>query len=156
MVLIYHSCKGFSDLEELWDDLLVSRLKYNALGDFQDNLPGSLLTESSHMSPFHNRFERFVACFNQMVLIFPLDMYFVCSINVDLYNLPLIFSVFKFFKSGADFGRFMGSLLGNLLKYNALEDLSEILWKTSRKSYGRLLGSLLAHYILEDLREDFP
>ena len=148
---------GFSDLEELWDDLLVSRLKYNALGDFQDNLPGSLLTESSHMSPFHNRFERFgkflcliflhlvtsccikflpfsqtktlhthsnlfylktpnfiwifhfclmffsliyllVACFNQMVLIFPLDMYFVCSINVDLYNLPLIFSVFKSFK----------------------------------------------------------
>uniref|UniRef100_M4EHR6 Uncharacterized protein n=1 Tax=Brassica campestris TaxID=3711 RepID=M4EHR6_BRACM len=125
MVLIYHSCKGFSDLEELWDDLLVSRLKYNALGDFQDNLPGSLLT----CLPFITDLSV------SMVLIFPLDM---------------------FFKSGADFGRFMGSLLGNLLKYNALEDLSEILWKTSRKSYGRLLGSLLAHYILEDLREDFP
>uniref|UniRef100_A0A0D3A8L8 Uncharacterized protein n=1 Tax=Brassica oleracea var. oleracea TaxID=109376 RepID=A0A0D3A8L8_BRAOL len=43
MVLIFHSFKGFSDL-----DL-----------DMQDNLSGSLLTESSHMSPFHNRSERF-------------------------------------------------------------------------------------------------
>ncbi|KAG5397241.1 hypothetical protein IGI04_019055 [Brassica rapa subsp. trilocularis] len=71
---------GFSDIEDFWDDL-------------SDNLPGSLLTESSHMFPFHNRSERFV--FNKMVLIFHLDMYFVCSIKVDLYNLPLIFSVFQ-------------------------------------------------------------
>ncbi|KAF2544125.1 hypothetical protein F2Q68_00031735 [Brassica cretica] len=44
---------GFSDLEDFWDDLSVSRLKYNALGDFQEvfqttfrkssGLPGSLL-----------------------------------------------------------------------------------------------------------------
>ncbi|KAF3497124.1 hypothetical protein DY000_02055072 [Brassica cretica] len=46
--------KGFSDLEDFWDDLLVSRLKYNAVDDFQEvfqttsrksprRLPGSLL-----------------------------------------------------------------------------------------------------------------
>ncbi|KAF3577713.1 hypothetical protein DY000_02029811 [Brassica cretica] len=52
---------GFSDLEDFWDDLPVSRLKYNALDDFQEvfqttsRLPGSLLTKS----PFHNRSERF-------------------------------------------------------------------------------------------------
>uniref|UniRef100_A0A0D3DMT9 Uncharacterized protein n=1 Tax=Brassica oleracea var. oleracea TaxID=109376 RepID=A0A0D3DMT9_BRAOL len=55
--------EGFSDLEDFWDDLPVSRLKYNA--DFQEvfqttsrkssGLPGSLLTKS----PFHNRSERF-------------------------------------------------------------------------------------------------
>uniref|UniRef100_A0A0D3ASX5 Uncharacterized protein n=1 Tax=Brassica oleracea var. oleracea TaxID=109376 RepID=A0A0D3ASX5_BRAOL len=74
MILIFHSFKGFSDLEDFWDDLPVSRLKYNALDDFQflirwfsssthlkttswksSGLPGSLLTKS----PFHNRSERF-------------------------------------------------------------------------------------------------
>ncbi|KAF3537641.1 hypothetical protein F2Q69_00022016 [Brassica cretica] len=35
MILIFHSFKGFSDLEDFWDDLPVSRLKYNALDDFQ-------------------------------------------------------------------------------------------------------------------------
>ncbi|KAF2618810.1 hypothetical protein F2Q68_00038182 [Brassica cretica] len=72
MVLIFHSFKGFSDLEDFWDDLHVSRLKYNALDDFQEvfqttsisvvwtswkssGLHGSLLTKS----PFHNRSERF-------------------------------------------------------------------------------------------------
>ncbi|KAF2566580.1 hypothetical protein F2Q68_00024676 [Brassica cretica] len=60
MVLIFHSYKGFSDLEDFWDNLPVSRLKYNALEDFQDDLPGSLMAESSHMSPFHNRSERLV------------------------------------------------------------------------------------------------
>ncbi|KAF3555428.1 hypothetical protein F2Q69_00012197 [Brassica cretica] len=59
MVLIFHSFKGFSDMEDFWDELPVSFLKYNALEDFQDDLPGSLLTESSHMSPFYNRSERF-------------------------------------------------------------------------------------------------
>ncbi|KAF2591360.1 hypothetical protein F2Q70_00040224 [Brassica cretica] len=64
--------KGFSDLEEFWDYLPVSRLKYNALDDFQEvfqttsisvvwtswmsfGLPGSLLTKFL----FHNRSERF-------------------------------------------------------------------------------------------------
>ncbi|WZY72757.1 hypothetical protein YC2023_004997 [Brassica napus] len=36
MVLIFHSFKGFSDLKDFWDDLPVSRLKYNALDDFQE------------------------------------------------------------------------------------------------------------------------
>ncbi|KAF3566589.1 hypothetical protein DY000_02013027 [Brassica cretica] len=35
MVLIFDSFKDFSDLENFWDDLHVSRLKYNALDDFQ-------------------------------------------------------------------------------------------------------------------------
>ena len=35
----------------------------------------------------------FVAGFNRMVLIFHLDMYFVCSIKVCISNFPLIFSV---------------------------------------------------------------
>ncbi|KAF3580903.1 hypothetical protein DY000_02030364 [Brassica cretica] len=100
---------GFSDLEEFWDELPVSRLKYNALEDFQDDLPGSLLTESSHMSPFHNRSERFGKflyliflhlIFNQMILIFHLDM---------------------FFRSGTDFGRLPGSLLAHYI----LEDFPE-------------------------------
>ncbi|KAF2556417.1 hypothetical protein F2Q68_00015326 [Brassica cretica] len=64
--------KGFSDLEDFWDDLHVSRLKYNALDDFPEvfqttsisvvwtswkssGLHGSLLTKS----PFHNRSEHF-------------------------------------------------------------------------------------------------
>ncbi|KAF3554392.1 hypothetical protein F2Q69_00012573 [Brassica cretica] len=34
MVLIFYSFKGFSDLEDFWDDLPVSRLKYNALDNF--------------------------------------------------------------------------------------------------------------------------
>ncbi|KAG5393423.1 hypothetical protein IGI04_023386 [Brassica rapa subsp. trilocularis] len=58
MVLIFHSFKGFLDLEDFWDDLPVSRLKYNALDDFQEvqttRLPGS----------------RMEVVFNQMVLIF--------------------------------------------------------------------------------------
>ncbi|WZZ67593.1 hypothetical protein YC2023_078963 [Brassica napus] len=61
--------------------------KTSGLEDFQTTsrkssrrLPGSVLTESSPMSPFHNRSECFG--FNQMVLIFHLDMYFVCSIKI--------------------------------------------------------------------------
>ncbi|KAF2557352.1 hypothetical protein F2Q68_00013471 [Brassica cretica] len=87
-------------------------------------LPESLLTESSPMSPFHNRSERFG--FNEMVLIFHLDMYFVCFTDLGL--------IYMFFRSGSDFGRLMGSLLGSLLKYNALEDFQEVFQTTSRKS----------------------
>ncbi|WZZ77205.1 hypothetical protein YC2023_097777 [Brassica napus] len=36
MIIIFHSFKGFSDLEDFWDDLRVSRLKYNVLDDFQE------------------------------------------------------------------------------------------------------------------------
>ncbi|KAF3539837.1 hypothetical protein F2Q69_00021447 [Brassica cretica] len=121
--------------------------KTSGLEDFQrtsrkssKRLPGSLLTESSPMSPFHNRSERFgkFLCliffhlvFNQMVLIFYLNMF---------SDLGLIY---MFFRSGSDFGRPMGSLLGSLLKYNALEDLQEVFQTTSKKSSGRLPGSLL-------------
>ncbi|KAF3545471.1 hypothetical protein DY000_02003638 [Brassica cretica] len=97
--------------------------KTSGLEDFQTTskkssrgLPGSLLTESSPMSPFHNRSERFG--FNQVVLIFHLD------------------------KSGSDFGRPMGRLLGSLLKYNALEDFLEVFQMTSKKSSRRLRRSL--------------
>ncbi|WZZ35472.1 hypothetical protein YC2023_018873 [Brassica napus] len=36
MVFIFYSFKGFSDLEDFWDDLTVSRLKYNAIDGFQE------------------------------------------------------------------------------------------------------------------------
>ncbi|KAF3502692.1 hypothetical protein F2Q69_00042104 [Brassica cretica] len=51
-----------------------------------------------------------VAGFNQMILIFHLDI------------------------SGSDFGRPMRSLLRSLLKYNALEDFLEVFQTTSKKS----------------------
>uniref|UniRef100_A0A0D3BL30 Uncharacterized protein n=1 Tax=Brassica oleracea var. oleracea TaxID=109376 RepID=A0A0D3BL30_BRAOL len=60
MVLIFHSFKGFSDLEDVWDDLPVSRLKYNALDDFHRQSPMSL--------PFITDLS--VLVFNQMVRIF--------------------------------------------------------------------------------------
>uniref|UniRef100_A0A0D3E2C8 Uncharacterized protein n=1 Tax=Brassica oleracea var. oleracea TaxID=109376 RepID=A0A0D3E2C8_BRAOL len=41
MVLIFHSFKGFSDLENFWDDLHVSCLKYNALDDFHEVFPAT-------------------------------------------------------------------------------------------------------------------
>ncbi|CAN6930247.1 unnamed protein product [Brassica oleracea] len=60
---------GFSDLEDVWDDLPVSRLKYNASDDFQEVFQTSRLTESSLMSlPFITVLS--VLVFNQMVLIF--------------------------------------------------------------------------------------
>ncbi|KAF3559690.1 hypothetical protein F2Q69_00017323 [Brassica cretica] len=68
-------------------------------------LPGSLLTGSSPMSQFHNRYERFG--FSDMGLIY------------------------MFFRSGSDFGRPMRSLLESLLKYNALEDFQKVFKKTS-------------------------
>ncbi|KAF3541134.1 hypothetical protein F2Q69_00025419 [Brassica cretica] len=61
MVLIFHSFKGFSDLEDVWDDLPLSRLKYNALDDFQEVFQTTSMSGGvfSHVSPFHNRSERF-------------------------------------------------------------------------------------------------
>ncbi|KAG5397389.1 hypothetical protein IGI04_019203 [Brassica rapa subsp. trilocularis] len=176
MVLIFHSFKGksinfryvffvfykgFSDLNL---DMRVFLIwKSYGLEDFQTTsrksyrrLPGGLLTESSPMSIF------LLHAFNQMVLIFHLDMYFVCSIKVYLSNFPLIFSVLKpferflilyagfsdldliyMFLSGSDFERPMGSLLGSLPKYNALEDFQEVFQTTSKKSSRRLPSSLL-------------
>nr|VDC99846.1 unnamed protein product [Brassica oleracea] len=60
MVLIFHSFKGFSDLENVWDDLPDSLLKYNALDDFHRQSPMSL--------PFITDLS--VLVFNQMVRIF--------------------------------------------------------------------------------------
>ncbi|KAF3589728.1 hypothetical protein F2Q69_00027582 [Brassica cretica] len=51
--------------------------------------------------------------------------------------------IYMFFRSGSDFRRPMESLLGSLLKYNALEDLQEVFQTTSKKSSRRLPGSLL-------------
>ncbi|KAF3485486.1 hypothetical protein F2Q69_00055981 [Brassica cretica] len=97
--------------------------KTSGLEDFQTTsrkssrrLPGSLLTESSPMSLFHNRSEHF-----------------------GFSDLSLIYI---FFKSGTDFGRLMGSLLGSLLKYNTLEDFQEAFQTTSKKSSRRLQRSL--------------
>ncbi|WZZ66921.1 hypothetical protein YC2023_078291 [Brassica napus] len=127
MVLIFHSFKGFSDLED------------SGLEDFQ----------TSRRLP--NDFQE---VFNQMVLIFYLDMYFVCSIKVfQIWGLIYMFS-----RSRSNFGRLMGSLLGSLLKYNALEvfkevfqdDLQEVFQTTSRKSSRRLQRSLL-----DDFKEVF-
>ncbi|KAF3543955.1 hypothetical protein DY000_02009307 [Brassica cretica] len=53
MVLIFHSFKGFSDLENFWDDLPISRLKYNALDDFQEVFQ-TTSRKSSRRLPFQS------------------------------------------------------------------------------------------------------
>nr|VDD58376.1 unnamed protein product [Brassica oleracea] len=109
MVLIFHSFKSFSDLEDFWARRLSDNFQESSgrltSKSSSKRLPGSLLTESSPMSLFHNRSERF--------------------------DLGLIY---MFFRYGSDFGRLMGSLLGSLLKYNALEDFQEVFQTTSMKS----------------------
>uniref|UniRef100_A0A0D3C453 Uncharacterized protein n=1 Tax=Brassica oleracea var. oleracea TaxID=109376 RepID=A0A0D3C453_BRAOL len=101
MILIFHS---FKDLEDFWNDLSVSRLKYNALDDFQEvfqtsrRLPGSLLTKS----PFYNKSERF-------------DLDLIC----------------RFFSDMEDF---WDDLPFSHLKYNALDDFQEVFQTTSKKS----------------------
>ncbi|KAF2565140.1 hypothetical protein F2Q70_00015179 [Brassica cretica] len=115
----------FSSSTHLKVQVFRSGFGYTCFSDMEDfwarRLPGSLVMESSPMSPFHNRSERFG--FNQMVLIFHLDI------------------------SGSDFGRpirsLLGSLLGSLLKYNALEDFEEVFQTTTKKSSRRLPGSVL-------------
>ncbi|KAF2560807.1 hypothetical protein F2Q70_00018199 [Brassica cretica] len=71
-----------------------------------------------------------VLVFNQMVLIFHLDMFFRSGFDIHV------------FRSGSDFGRLMESLHGSLLKYNALEDFQEVFQATSKKSSRRLQRSL--------------
>ncbi|WZZ43759.1 hypothetical protein YC2023_040018 [Brassica napus] len=97
--------------------------KTYGLEDFQTTcrkssrrLTGSLLTESSPKSPFHNRSERF-----------------------GFTDLGLIY---MFLRYGSDFGRSMGILLESILKYNALEDFQELFQTTSRKSSKQLQRSL--------------
>ncbi|KAF3550781.1 hypothetical protein DY000_02005116 [Brassica cretica] len=98
---------GFSDLEDIWDDLLVSRLKYNTLDDFQEvfqttsrrssGLPGSRLTESS-----------------------PISLPFITDLSVLI--------------SFSDLEDFWDDLPVSRLKYNALDDFQEVFQTTSRKS----------------------
>ncbi|WZZ78204.1 hypothetical protein YC2023_098776 [Brassica napus] len=106
MVLIFHSFKGKS-----------INFRYTTSTKSSKRLPGSLLAESSLMSPFHNRFDRF-----------------------GFLDMGLIY---MFFRSGSDFGRLMGSLPRSLLKYNVLNDFQEVFQTTSKKSSRRLPGSLL-------------
>ncbi|KAF3519273.1 hypothetical protein DY000_02063541 [Brassica cretica] len=87
MVLIFHS---FKDLDL---DMQVFQIwKTSGLEDFQTTsrkssrrLPGSLLTESSPMSPFHNRSERFG--FNQMIPIFHLDMFYRSGFDIHDFQI---------------------------------------------------------------------
>ncbi|KAF3593725.1 hypothetical protein DY000_02022661 [Brassica cretica] len=74
-------------------------------------------SSSTHLKFFRSGFgyaDLSVLVFNQMILIFHLDMFF----------------------------RLMGNLLESLLKYNALEVQKTSFQTTSRKSSRRLLGSL--------------
>ncbi|KAF3533670.1 hypothetical protein DY000_02038352 [Brassica cretica] len=86
MVLIFHSFKGFSDLD--LDMEVFQILKTSVTAYLSERFGKFLCLIFLHL------------VFNQMVLIFHLDM---------------------FFRSGVDFERFMGSLLESLLKYNAVE-----------------------------------
>ncbi|KAF2580387.1 hypothetical protein F2Q68_00005493 [Brassica cretica] len=124
MVLIFHS---FKDLEDFWlEDFQTTSRKSSR------RLPESLLTKSSPMSPFHNRSERFDGSH------LPLG-YVLCVFYKSFTYLGLIY---MFFRSGSDFGRLMRSLLGSLLKYNALEDFHEVFQTTSKKFSRRLPRSL--------------
>ncbi|KAF3526588.1 hypothetical protein F2Q69_00048684 [Brassica cretica] len=114
MVLIFHSFKGFSDQD--LDMHVFQMWKTSGLEDFQ--------TTSRKSSD---------GVFNQIVLIFHLDMYFVCFSDLGL--------IYICFRTGSNLGRPMGSLLGSLLKYNALEDFQEVFQTTSRKSSRRLQRS---------------
>ncbi|KAF3590968.1 hypothetical protein DY000_02022963 [Brassica cretica] len=109
----------FSDLKDFW----ARRLPDDFQEDFRTTSRKSSDGVFSHVS-FHNRSECFV--FNQMVLIFHLDMNFVCFTDLDL--------IYMFFRSGSDFGRPMGSLIESLLKYNVPDDFQEVFQTTSRKS----------------------
>ncbi|KAF2579036.1 hypothetical protein F2Q68_00003535 [Brassica cretica] len=116
---------GFSDLEDIWDDLLVSRLKYNTLDDFQEIVWTSWKSSDgvfSHLSPFHNRSKRFDK--------------FLCLIFLHLLlhvfnQMALIFHPFKGF---SDLEDFWDDLPVSRLKYNALDDFQEVFQTTSRKS----------------------
>ncbi|KAF3590390.1 hypothetical protein DY000_02023852 [Brassica cretica] len=112
---------GFSYLENFW----TRRLPDDFEEDFQTTsrkssrrLPGSLPDD-------------FQEVFNQMVLIFHLNIFFRSGFDKHV------------FRSGSDFGTPMGSHLGSLLKYNAIEDFQEVFHTTSKKSSSRRLhGSL--------------
>ncbi|WZZ60180.1 hypothetical protein YC2023_060287 [Brassica napus] len=89
------------------DDLPVSRLKYNALDDFQEVFQTtSRLAESS-----------------------PMSLPFITDMGILVFNLMvLIFHSFK------DLEDFWDDLPVSHLKYNALDDYQEVFQTTSRKS----------------------
>ncbi|KAF3571174.1 hypothetical protein F2Q69_00061441 [Brassica cretica] len=104
------------------------------------------MTESSLVSPFHNRSEHFGKF---------LCRFFFIWFQSDGSHLPLgyVFCVFyknqgliyMFFRSGSDFGRHMECLLGSLLKYNALEDFQKVFQTTSKKSSRRSSDGVFFH-----------
>ncbi|KAF3577590.1 hypothetical protein DY000_02030698 [Brassica cretica] len=102
MILIFHSFKGSSDLEDGCDDLLVSRLKYNALDDFQEVFQTSSMKSSDVV---------FSHVFNQMVLIFHSFKGFS---DLDL--------MCRFFRSGRLLGRFTYDFHGGRLEVIHLDD----------------------------------
>ncbi|KAF2615740.1 hypothetical protein F2Q70_00011180 [Brassica cretica] len=106
MVLISHSFKGVSDLEDFWARRLPD--------DFQE-----VFQMTSR---------------KRLLGSFPDDFQEVCLLSCLPFIIDLSILIWIL-----DFGRTMESLLGNLLKYNEIEDS----------------GNLLSHYILEDFREDF-
>ncbi|KAF3541318.1 hypothetical protein F2Q69_00023802 [Brassica cretica] len=91
-------------------------------------LPGSLLTESSPMSPFHNRSEHFDG--SHLPLGNVLCVFFRSGFDIHV------------FRSGSDFGRPMGSLFGSLLKYNTLEEFQEVFQTASRSVEETDLGQI--------------
>ncbi|CAG7909269.1 unnamed protein product [Brassica rapa] len=129
MILIFHSFKGDLLILDMYFYFWARRLPddfqkvfQTTFRKFSRRLPGSLLAESSPMSPFHNRSEHF-----------------------GFSDLSLIY---MFFRSGSDFGRPMETLLGNFQSSRRLQkslphDFQEVFQTTSKKSSRRLPGSLL-------------
>ncbi|CAG7902039.1 unnamed protein product [Brassica rapa] len=92
MVLIFHSIKG--RFSDL-EDFWARRLP----DDFREVFRQSLLP-----------------CLPFIIDLNVLISFLVCFSSFDLGL------IYMFFRSGSDSGRPMGSLLGSLLRYNALED----------------------------------
>ncbi|KAG5399553.1 hypothetical protein IGI04_014160 [Brassica rapa subsp. trilocularis] len=97
MVLIFHSFKGFSDVEDFW----ARRLPGSFPNDFQEVLIRRFSSST-----------------------------WICFTDLSL--------IYMFFRSGSDYGRPMESILGSLLKYNALQDFQKVFQTTSKKSSRRV------------------
>ncbi|KAF3562854.1 hypothetical protein DY000_02011933 [Brassica cretica] len=138
--------------------------KTSGLEDFQTTsrkssrrLPGSLPTDYSPMSLFHNRSERFG--FNQMVLIFHLDIFFRSGFGYAGFSdvedfwarrLPDDFhEVFQTTSRKSSDGVFNQMVLifhldiSRKLPGRLPDDFQEVFQTTSKKSSRRLPGSLL-------------
>ncbi|KAF2620300.1 hypothetical protein F2Q68_00041314 [Brassica cretica] len=133
---------GFSDLEDFWDNLPVSRLKYNALDDFLQSLVNKQKTEDI--------FTNIAPVFHHMILIFHsfkggLPGSLLTKSSFHNRSEPFGFSdldlICRFF---SDLEDFWDDLPVIRLKYNALDNFQEVFQtnSTSRKS-SELPGSLL-------------